>query len=354
MHRAQLIQACALELAIGRFGLCASDRYPHNLAIRPKGNGMDRNDMMSRSAGRHAESWPTEAANRAYLPPPPSLHWGWVLLFSVLTLGIFAIVWSFIQASWVRKIDPHSSASLMLWLSLGGVIVSFFLIPAWSPAGDVSPPTSSERLGWLLQLAAGVLFYGAYFAMSASIRRHMAFYQLPVRIGGITLFFFNTLYLQGQLTWLARWQLTGQTQPKAAKAMFWVLLGIPFIAILGAVAVPAYQTYVLRVHVAQALVQAEPLKQQVLDSIDRNRAWPKNNTQAGLKEAEAYANNDLTGFAVLTIDEGTALVTMFGENAPEPLRGKRLALVAEGRDGAIVWTCQSPDIPPHYLPEQCQ
>ena len=314
---------------------------------------MDRNDMRSGLAYGDAESGRAEVADRAYLLPPPSLHWGWVLLFSILTLGIFAIVWPFIQASWVRKIDPGSSASLMLWLSLGCIVVSFFLIPAWTPAGDASPLTTNERLGWLLQLFSAVLFYGAFFAMSASIRQHMAIYRLPVRIGGITLFFFNTLYLQGQLTWLARWQQTGRPQPKPAKGMFWVLLGIPFIFILGAVALPFYQTYVLRVHVANALVQAEPLKQQVLDSIDRHRAWPKSNAQAGLKEAGMYANNDLTGFAVQAIDEGVVLVTMFGENAPEPLRGKRLALVAEGRDSVIAWTCRSPDILPYYLPEQC-
>ncbi|MEW9572732.1 pilin [Rhodanobacter sp. Si-c] len=315
---------------------------------------MDRNDTMSGLTERDAESWRTVVADRAYLPPPPSLHWGWVFLLSVLTLGIFAIVWPFIQASWVRKIDPLSSASLMLWLSLGGIIISFFLIPAWTPVGDAAPLTSTERLGKLLQLASGMLFYGAYFAMSASIRRHMIIYRLPVRIGGITLFFFNTLYLQGQLTWLACWQQTGRMQPRAGKAVFWVLLGIPLIGIFGAIALPLYQTYVLRAHVASALMQAEPLKEQVLDAIDRNRVWPKSNTQAGLKEAGAYASGDLTGFAVLAIDEGTALVTVFGEGAPEALRGKKLALVAEGRDGAIVWTCQSPDIVPYYLPEQCQ
>ena len=315
---------------------------------------MDRNDRMSGPADRDAEPGLPEVADRAYLLPPPSLHWGWVLLFTILTFGIFAIVWPFIQAGWVRRIDPQSSASLMLWLSLGAVIVSFFLIPAWPPAFDAAPPTSAERFGKLLQLASGVLFYAAYFAMAASIRRHLASYRLQVRIGGITLFFFNTLYLQGQLSWLARWQQTGRILPKPPKAMFWVLLGIPCVAILGAVALPLYQTYLLRVHVAKALAQAEPLQQLVLDSIDHHRAWPKNNAQAGLKEAEAYASDDLTGFAVLAVDEGTALVTVFGERAPESLRGRRLALVAEGRDGAIVWTCQSPDITPLYLPEHCQ
>lgn len=316
---------------------------------------MDHNDMMSRPAGRGTGSSYTKTADRACLPPPPSMHWGLVLLFSLLTLGIFAIVWPFKQANWVRSIDPRSNASLMLWLALGTVFVSFFLIPAWTPLDDAAPMTSGERLGWLLQLFSCVLFYGAYCAMSASIREHMAGYQVPVRIGYITLFFFNMLYLQGQLRWLARWKETGRAQPEAAKAVFWLLLGMPFItAVLGAVAVPAYQVYVMQVHVNKALMQAEPLQQQILDSIGRNRVWPKTNAQAGLKEAEAYASDDLAGFAVLAINEGAALVTMFGENAPEPLRGRRLALIAEGRDSAIVWTCESPDINPTYLPEQCQ
>ncbi|MBD8881244.1 pilin [Rhodanobacter sp. 7MK24] len=315
---------------------------------------MDRNDATTRLGDRDSESKPIQAADRAYLPPPPSLHWTWVFLLSVLTLGIFAIVWPFIQASWVRRIDPRSSASLMLWLSLGGILASFFLIPAWPPAEGTAPLTSMARLGKLLQLASGMLFYGAYFAMAASIRRHMAIYRLPVRIGAITLFFFNTLYLQAQLTWLARWQQTGRDRPAVSRAAFWVLLGMPCAAVLAAVAIPLYQAYALRIHVAKALALAEPLKQQMLDSIDRNRAWPKNNMQAGLKEAEAYASNELIGFDVLAIDEGTALVTAFGEGAPEALRGKRLALVAEGRDGAIVWMCRSPDIAAAYLPEGCQ
>lgn len=60
---------------------------------------MERNDTMSGLAYRDAETWHTEAADHAYLPPPPSLHWGWVFLLSILTLGIFAIVWPFIQAN---------------------------------------------------------------------------------------------------------------------------------------------------------------------------------------------------------------------------------------------------------------
>lgn len=315
---------------------------------------MERNDRSPGLAERDAAQWRRDMADRAALPTPPSLHWGWVFLFSVLSFGIFAIVWSFIQANWVRKIDPRSRATLMMGVALGCYVLGYLLADAGAPADDAAPATVMERLGWLLQLVYVVLVLAAYFAMAASIRREMAAYRVPVRIGGITLFCFNTLYLQGQLSWLARWQLTGQLRPKPPKAVMWVFMVVPFAAIVGAVALPSYQAYVLRSQVLSALAQAEPLQRQVLDAIGRNRAWPQNNDQAGLKEAEAYASNNLTGFAVLAVEEGTALVTVFGGNAPQALRGKRLALVAEGRDGAIVWTCESPDIDPRYLPLRCR
>lgn len=315
---------------------------------------MERNDTMPGLADRDASQWRREAAERAALPTPPSLHWGWVLLFSGLSFGIFAIVWSFIQANWVRKLDPRSHATLMLGAALGCSVIGYVLTAAGAPADEAAPATVMERLGWLLQLAYAALVLAAYFAMAGSIRRELSLFGVPVRIGGLTLFFFNTLYLQAQLSWVARWQQTGQILPRASKGVFWVFLAVPIAAIAGALAVPAYQMYVVRSQVTSALVQAEPLKQQVLDAIGRNRAWPKTNAEAGLKQAGAYASGNLVGFAVLAVDEGTALVTRFGGAAPDALRGKRLALIAEGQDGAIVWSCESPDIEPRYLPPECR
>ncbi|HET6804251.1 MAG TPA: pilin [Frateuria sp.] len=315
---------------------------------------MERTDTMPGLADRGAGQWHREAADRAALPTPPSLHWGWVFLLSVVTLGIFALVWPFIQANWVRRIDPDSRARSMLGAALTCYFVGYFLTAAGAPADEAAPATAMERFGWLLELAYVGLFLGAYFAMAGSIRRVMAAYRVPVQIGGITLFFFNTLYLQGQLTWLARWQQTGQTRSSPPKGVFWVFMTVPFAAIVAAIALPAYQAYVVRSQVVSALAQAEPLKQQVLDAIGRHRAWPQDNTQAGLMEAEAYASGSLAGVQVLAAGEGTALVATFAGNAAAPLRGRQLALVAEGRDGVIVWTCQSPDIDPRYLPADCR
>ncbi|MBP1473932.1 pilin [Frateuria sp. MAH-13] len=315
---------------------------------------MERTDTMPDLVDRDAGQWHREVADRASLPTPPSMHWGWVFLLSVVTLGIFAIVWSFIQANWVRRIDPDSRATAMMGAALTCYFVGYFLAANGAPLDEDAPATTMERLGWLLELVYVLLFLGAYFAMAGTIRRVMAGYRVPMRIGGITLFFFNTLYLQGQLTWLARWQQTGQSRSRPPKLVFWLVMVVPFAAIVLAIAGPAYQAYVMRAQVASALLQAEPLKQQVLDAIGRNRAWPQDNSEAGLKEAGAYASANLAGFEVQAMEEGTALVTTFGGNAPAPLRGRQLAFIAEGHDGVISWTCESPDIDPSYLPAECR
>ena len=314
---------------------------------------MERTDTMPGLTDRDAGQWHRDMADRASLPTPPSMHWGWVFLLSVVTLGIFAIVWSFIQANWVRRIDPGSRATAMLGTALTCYFVGYFLAANGAPLDDTAPATTMERLGWLLELVYVLLVLGAYFAMAGTIRRVMAGYRVPMRIGGITLLFFNTLYLQGQLTWLARWQQTGQTRSKPPKAIFWGVMAVPFAFIVAAVALPSYQAYVMRAQVASALAQAEPIKQQVLDAIGRNRAWPQDNAEAGLREAGAYASANLAGFEVQAMEEGTALVATFGGNAPAALRGRQLAFIAEGRDGVISWTCESPDIDPRYLPAEC-
>lgn len=203
-------------------------------------------EAQDRPAVTHVLDEPTYAQRAAAepadddLPPAPSMHWGVVLLLGIVTLGIFAVVWPFIQANWVRKIDADSKATLWLGLGIGCLVVGEAL--------SVGNPHSA--LGGLFTLAYVVLFVVAYFGMAGSIRRKLAPYGLPVEIGGITLFFFNTLYLQGQLRWISRWQQTGATQPKAPKGVFWLLWLLAF-AILAAIAIPAYQQYVQRAQAMQ-------------------------------------------------------------------------------------------------------
>ncbi len=186
-------------------------------------------------------------AEHVNFPEPPSLHWGLVWLFTGLTLGIFGLIWPFIQASWVRKIDPRSKATLLLGFAMGCVVIGYSLyiagLSSMAHGGD-----GLTGLGSLLLLGYCVLFLVAYFSMAGSMRNRLASRTLPLKIGGVTLFFFNMYYMQAQLSWLARVQRTGQTSPPASKGIFWaIFLALPFVlGVLLAIAIPSLQDINLR------------------------------------------------------------------------------------------------------------
>jgi len=154
-------------------------------------------------------------AARDAVPVAPSLHWGLVLLFGVLTLGIFILVWMFIQSTWVKKIDPASRATTYLAIGLVVGLSSGFAGP-------------DSQLYYVLQLIDVAFVVIGYFSMSASLKRFGIERGLSMPIGGITLFFFTTFYLQGQLTRIANWQRTGVVE-EAPKSIFWALYAVMFV-----------------------------------------------------------------------------------------------------------------------------
>jgi hypothetical protein len=143
------------------------------------------------------------------VPLPPKLHWALVLLFGVLTLGIFMLVWMFIQSKWVRKIDRTSRATNYFIAYL----LAYF-------AGEIMSSTEPSNVAWkvlggIAVIASFVCFYvGAY-----SMRRSMLDYYnkvepIGLRMSGAMTFFFSELYLQYHLTRIARWKMTGQIDPQ--------------------------------------------------------------------------------------------------------------------------------------------
>lgn len=140
----------------------------------------------------------------ASVPLPPRLHWALLLLFTVLTLGIFFIVWMFVQAAWVRKIHPASNAMTLMaiYLVLGviGQVIS----------GASEKESAEAAAGGMLVLAGTIVSIVGFF----SIRRSMVDYYNKVEPIGLKLsaamtFFFGAFYLQYHMTRIARWKESG-------------------------------------------------------------------------------------------------------------------------------------------------
>ncbi len=145
-------------------------------------------------------------------PVPTDLHWGLVLLFSVLTCGLFGWAWLFVEAAYVRKIDRESHGVLFSFLAFLG----FFF--AWLVNG-VSHAIDNESSAW-----TGILmFAGLIFLLIAifQIRSDMEDYYniaepINLKVNGVMTFFFGILYLQHHLSRIARWKKSGVLEPQGS------------------------------------------------------------------------------------------------------------------------------------------
>ena len=133
-------------------------------------------------------------------PDPPNLNWGLVLLFGILTCGLFSVIWDLVQALWVKRVQPQSNALtyfiifVVLWfLNLGSSIARSALmlrgsVPHQSP------------LSVLIALAGLVLLIVFRFAMRASIEQHFNGPEpLGIILSGVMTFFFGGIYFQYKL-----------------------------------------------------------------------------------------------------------------------------------------------------------
>ena len=140
-------------------------------------------------------------------PDPPNLHWGLVLLFSVLTCGVFILVWEIVLAFWVKKVDPESKSVFYYGgavLVVLGIFVSAFL--------HGMNPSTPDSTG-IIKLVYYVTVLFARFNLKSALEKH---YNGPEPMGlylhGVMTFFFGGLYFQ--------YHVNDIVQRKAADRMF--------------------------------------------------------------------------------------------------------------------------------------
>lgn len=138
-------------------------------------------------------------------PIPPDLHW-FVLLLLYLT-WIFPFIWSFVQASFARKIDRDSNAIFGFVIALLFAIVGLWTV-IFDAMGRAQP--FDKLFIDLVRLGSGT----AYLWGTFSVRRSMEAYYttaepIRLRLSGAMTFFFGILYLQYHMSRIARWKKTG-------------------------------------------------------------------------------------------------------------------------------------------------
>ena len=134
-------------------------------------------------------------------PDPPSLHWALVMLFTLLTCGLFIVIWNLIVSYWLRRVQPNANA-FYFYVAHAVLLLFVFITPGHSSHWFMfGYHNGSGFFGGLLVLATWVVKLVARFSEMASLEEH---FNGPEPIGlvlnPVMVFFFGGLYFQHHLT----------------------------------------------------------------------------------------------------------------------------------------------------------
>jgi type IV pilus assembly protein PilA len=133
-----------------------------------------------------------------------------------------------------------------------------------------------------------------------------------------------------------------------------LMIVIAIIGVLAAIAIPAYQNYVIRSQIAEAAVLIDGVKSQVTDVFaDEGTLASMNSGSNGIPAA-----TDVKGkyTASVQVASGKIIATM-GNDANSKVQGKTLVLSPITSTGSISWTCQATagtTLNAEYLPKVCR
>ncbi|MCC6592247.1 MAG: pilin [Xanthomonadales bacterium] len=128
-----------------------------------------------------------------------------------------------------------------------------------------------------------------------------------------------------------------------------LMIVVAIIAILAAIAIPAYQDYTIRAQVSEGLSLASGAKSAISEYYQNRGAFPATNTRANLA-----LSTEIRGNFVTQTDVTNGVITIaYGDQSHSKILASTLRLSPTDRVGSIEWDCTSA-IADRYLPTQCR
>lgn len=126
-----------------------------------------------------------------------------------------------------------------------------------------------------------------------------------------------------------------------------LLIVVAIIGVLAAIALPAYQDYTRRTHVAEGLTVATEAKDAVSEFFGTHNRYPANNSSAGLALPTSIVGNAVS---MVTVDHGKVTIT-YNERV---VAGASVILSPLSSAGGIGWSCKGGMVPAAYRPVACR
>jgi type IV pilus assembly protein PilA len=133
-----------------------------------------------------------------------------------------------------------------------------------------------------------------------------------------------------------------------------LMIVVAIIAILAAIAIPAYQNYLIRSQVSEGAVLTDGAKTAVAEFYSNTGHFPQNNASAGLATETSISGNYV---GQVTVSGSGFIVASFdGPKANTAISGDNFSLSATVTNGSIGWSCSNgaTTVPAQYLPTSCR
>ena len=141
-----------------------------------------------------------------------------------------------------------------------------------------------------------------------------------------------------------------------------LMIVVAVIGILAVIAIPAYQTYIIRAQLSEGLSLLGPARIGISEFYAQHGSFPPDNGAINLPAPSAISGNYVSSLAVSNPNGGALITVTYGGKASSTLQGKTLYLSGRAGANSILWTCtNSPGgatpataVPTPYLPASCR
>lgn len=114
-----------------------------------------------------------------------------------------------------------------------------------------------------------------------------------------------------------------------------LIVALAIVGLLAAIALPAYQNYIVRAQISEGMMFASAIKAEALEYHASTGAWPTNIVRASL--SGTYVSQD--SITPKIYSDGTIMV-LFGNKAHPVLTGQGIELhPTVNANGSITWQC---------------
>lgn len=137
-----------------------------------------------------------------------------------------------------------------------------------------------------------------------------------------------------------------------------LMIVVAIIGILASIALPAYQDYITRAKISEAILAGSAAKNSVSEYYQTMEAMPTTATNAGVRTTGvgivagiSYAQGSSTDIGIITVTVDQGEVNQIGS------ADASMTLTGTGSASGVTWACGAPTtagIPTKYLPANCR